>query len=257
MEHSVSWERTSTSGGMARDATISHRCTRPISPLWSHARQRAHPRNWIFWALADVAVSAGLLSACIRSTLLRPLSCKRKRAVTIDVPPRYRQQISLQETLCRPFEDQGLVCRDVHFHSRMVINRKTGARMHRRWVQAVFCMPPGPERDMIMPREPRDVHEAANSDFGTADDTSAGNREWRRWAELLAVVPLWLSPPSTSVRHLRSSGGCMQVRPSCHRDSPDLACELWHAVLCRWEAKNLLPAVGWQCPSRSSHWRSG
>lgn len=164
---------------------------------------------------------------------------------------------ALQEVLCHPFESQGLLCRDFHVHSRMVINRKTGSRMHRRWVQAVFCMPPGPGADMIIPRGPRDDREAADGDAGSADDMLAGNREWPCWEELLAGVPLWLSPPSSSIQHFGCSRGRMQVRPSCERDSANLPCELWHAVLRRWGTKPLLATVGRQCLRRSTRRRSG
>jgi hypothetical protein len=59
---------------------------------------------------------------------------------------------SLQGTLSAPFLKAGLVCRDMHVHARDVVNRKTGAHMERRWIQAVFCLPPGPALDVLVPR---------------------------------------------------------------------------------------------------------
>jgi hypothetical protein len=56
---------------------------------------------------------------------------------------------TLQEMLCAPFLQAGFVCRDVHIHTRTVVNRKSGVKMRRRFVQAVLCLPPGPPATIL------------------------------------------------------------------------------------------------------------
>ena len=41
------------------------------------------------------------------------------------------------------------MCKDLHVHERVVTNRQSGTCMHRRWIQALFCLPPGPPDDFL------------------------------------------------------------------------------------------------------------
>lgn len=49
------------------------------------------------------------------------------------------------------FALHGLACRDVRVHERIIGNRKQGLRMHRRWIQAVFSLAPGPPEGLCQP----------------------------------------------------------------------------------------------------------
>eukprot|EP00892_Ulva_mutabilis_P007510 jgi/Ulvmu1/5130/UM021_0147.1 len=101
-----------------------------------------------------------------------------------------------QESLCQPFVEEGLVCRDVHVHSRVVLNRKTGSRMRRRWIQAVFCMPPGPPEIQISPRGPLDEMDSdANDNVDGGNGRSGCNSAVPMVvADLLSSVATWPSP---------------------------------------------------------------
>jgi hypothetical protein len=56
-------------------------------------------------------------------------------------------QAALQEL----FQNAGFICKDVHVHERTVENRRKQSVMHRRWLQGVFCLPPGPPDRLCLP----------------------------------------------------------------------------------------------------------
>lgn len=104
----------------------------------------------------------------------------------------------LQESLCRPFMEHGLVCRDVRVLSRVVVNRKTGLRMNRRWIQAVFCMPPGPTGSLILPREPGDTRGEADTNACDSDCKAIGVRVAERLSFIEKLVSMVSWPSSAA-----------------------------------------------------------
>lgn len=59
----------------------------------------------------------------------------------------------LQEGLRKLFAEAGFVCVDLHVHARTVANRRQQSSMSRRWIQGVFCLPPGPaDPSLLMPQ---------------------------------------------------------------------------------------------------------
>jgi hypothetical protein len=62
----------------------------------------------------------------------------------------------MQAALTGLFESAGFICKDVHIHERTVENRRKHSVMHRFWIQAVFCMPPGPPDSLCRPQPLQD-----------------------------------------------------------------------------------------------------
>lgn len=105
----------------------------------------------------------------------------------------------LQDMLCAPFLDAGFVCRDVHIHSRTVENRKTGASMARRFVQATFCLPPGPSEGVLFSQLACTATLESDSSSGGDEAASSDHEEAcagpLQCLQAAAAISDWLETP--------------------------------------------------------------
>jgi hypothetical protein len=136
---------------------------------------------------------------------------------------------ALQEALCAPFLQAGFACRDVHVHARTVVNRRSSTTMDRRWIQATFCLPPGPSEELILPQPQSKllacdhiltVDMDTECHDGTPDPVGSAGPGWMRSAlELSSWPPLPSTVPCNPDPHLlvRLRLCCwVHAAPACH-----------------------------------------